>query len=103
MDTIHSDVFEAIAGICRLSTELVTLNAIWLEKPLQTARNRTCRLEKGCLVRVMQYGDECHLMDCTDTLDPTHLIIECKGTIYSGDLQVICEDVITGDLITVKL
>lgn len=103
MYTLHNDVFEAIAGITRLSTEVMRLDAIWLDKPLQTGRRLTRRILRGDMVRVAIDANGYYLTNCGDELPPTHLILECKGTIYSGDLQVICEDLDTQELITVKL
>lgn len=104
MDNTTKSVFEAIADLSRLSTELVVLNAIWLEKPLQIAQKRSIRITKGDMVRVMAaYGDECHLMDCTPLLPPTHVITQCRGTIYSTLLEVECRDLNTNELITIKL
>ena len=107
MDNLHNDVFEAIAAYSRLATDIMPLEAIWLDKPLQTARKRTSRITKGDMVRVIMgcdgQGEEASLADCTDGLPPTHLILECKGTIYSGDLQIVCEDLDTQHIIIVKL
>jgi hypothetical protein len=103
MNTLHNDVFSAIADLASLATDLIVHESIILDYPLQTARKRTKVIRKGDMVRVMNMGDECHLIDCTDQLDPTHVILECKGTIYSGDLQIDCEDLDTQEIITVKL
>lgn len=110
MDATTTNVFKAIADLTRLSTEVMPLAAIWLDKPLQTARKRTIRITKGDMVRVnkgylpgdlLKY-DYC-LGDVKENAAATHVILECKGTIYSGNLQVICEDLDTQEIITVKL
>lgn len=103
MTNTTKDVFDAIKGVYALSTDLVEQEAIWLDKPLQTARKRTIRLTKGDMVAVMNMGDECHLMDCTNDFGPTHVILSCWGTIYSGDLQIVCEEIGGDGMITVKL
>lgn len=100
----NNAVFEAISDICKLSTDLMPLAAIWLEKPLQMAQKRSIRITKGDMVRVMAaYGDECHLMDCTPLLPPTHVITECRGTIYQTLFEVDCRDLETNEVITIKL
>lgn len=99
MEIYNNNVFEAIAGICRLTTDLVELEAIWLDKPLQTARKLTRRITKGDMV-LIEHG---RLVNCDHNNPPTHIILSCWGTIYSGDLQVICEEIGGENTITVKL
>lgn len=100
----HTDVMEAIAGICRLSTETMPLAAIWLEKPLQMAGKRSIRIQKGCVVRV-ENGSlvDIPVTDYTHQFDATHMVTECRGTIYSTDLQITVRDLKTNELSTIKL
>ncbi len=99
-------VFEAIAALSRLATDTMPLAAIWLEKPLQMAGKRSIRIAKGDLVRAetnLLCESRFWLVDCSPINPPTHEITECRGTIYSTDLQVILRDLKTNELLTIKL
>lgn len=98
-----NNIFEAIADIARLTTDLIELESIGLDASLRTARGRTWRLIKGDMVRVAYTGPRPYLVDVIDDLPATHLVLQCKGTIYSTDLQVVCEDLDTEEIVTVKL
>jgi hypothetical protein len=100
----HEEILEAIAGVSRLSTEQMELAAIWLEKPLQMASKRSIRIAPGDEVRVRRdyLAGPC-LVDCTEILQPTHVITFCRGTIYSTLLEVDVKDLKTGEILTIKL
>ena len=99
MNNPNDSVFEAISDLASLSTDLVIMESIPLDRFIQTARKRTMLLRKGDMVRV----EHDQLVDCDHNNPPTHLILECRGTIYSGDLQMDCEDLNTQEIIIVKL
>ncbi len=99
-------VFEAIAALSRLATDTMPLAAIWLEKPLQMAGKRSIRITAGDLVRAetnLLCEGRFWLVDCSPLLPPTHEITECRGTIYSTDLQITVRDLKTNELLTIKL
>jgi hypothetical protein len=95
----HDPVFEAIANLSRLATDLMPLNAIWLEKPLQMEGKRSIRITKGDLVRV-KWNE---LIDCTKATLPTHEIIECRGNLYNTMFEVDLRDLKTNEPLTIKL
>lgn len=105
MNNTTKSVFEAIANLSRLSTELVVLNAIWLEKPLQMAQKRSIRIHKGCIVKVEngQLMDIPFLVDHLCLSQVTHIITECRGTIYQTLFEVDCRDLETNEVIIIKL
>lgn len=104
MQQTTKDVFEAIKSIYSLSTDLVEQEALYLDNPLKTARGFTSRIVKGDMVRIAPHMDDRPILwNCNDTHGPTHVILSCWGTIYSGDLQVICEEIGTDNTITIKL
>lgn len=103
MNQDTKDVFDAIANLSRLSTDLIVYESMGLDYPLQMPHNRSRRIRAGCLVRV----DNRKLVDCVynDALSfpATHVITECRGTIYQTLFEVECRDLATNELITIKL
>lgn len=98
--TNHESVLDAIVGITRLSTELMPLDAIWLEKPLQMANKRSIRIAAGDEVYVARLGI---LVDCDWIHSASHVITECRGTTYSTLLEIDVKDLKTGEILTIKL
>lgn len=96
-------VLEAIAAVARLSTDLIVHESIFLDEPLQMPHNRSRRIRLGCRVRV----ENGKLVDCVykDALSfpATHVITECRGTIYQTLFEVDCRDLETNEVITIKL
>lgn len=84
------------SSLNRLYTEQQELAAIWLEKPVQTASERTCRITAGHLVTI----DNGKLVDCTGK--PTHKIIMCIGTLCN-QFEITVIDLITSEPMQVKL
>ena len=80
-----------------MSTKVMELNAIWLEKKLMTANETTARITPGMLVKV-QGG---RLVDCIG--DPTHLVTKCLGTVQSTMLEFVLIDIITREETSLKL
>lgn len=100
--TNHESVLDAIVGITRLSTELMPLDAIWLEKPLQMEGKRSIRIAAGD--KVMVFAGQ--LINCHESdpdLQATHVITECRGTLYSTLLEIDVKDLKTGEILTIKL
>ncbi len=80
----------------KLHTEQTELAAIWLQKPLQTKMERTCRITAGQLVKV----ENGKLIDCND--EATHKIILCVGTLYN-QFEVTVIDLITNEPLQIKI
>jgi len=87
---------EFFDGLSDLYTKEHELAAIWLEKPLQTATERTVRIAEGHLVKV----ENGKLVDCGE---PTHKVIGCMGTVTSSSLSFILTDLQTNEPLTLKI
>lgn len=100
----HTDpVLEAIEDVARLSTDLIPLAAIWLEKPLQMEGKRSIRIAEGDKVRVEWAIYSWIVVDVMPAKPATHVITACRGTVYSTLLEVDVKDLKTGELLTIKL
>ncbi len=99
MHNTTTSVFDAIADIAVLPTKLFPLAAIHYLPRFRYSLGWTTTVRKGMLVRIA-----CDtIVDVTDELSPTHVIIECRGTLYDSQFEIDCE-VIGGDkMITIKL
>lgn len=103
MDNTTKDVFEAIADLSRLSTDLIVHESIFLDEALQMPEKRCRRIMAGDAVRV-ENGKLVNCVYSSALLFPaTHVITECRGTIYSTLLEVECRDLNTNEVITIKL
>lgn len=74
-------IHEMFEGLGELYSQEHELAAIWLEKPLKTATERTVRITEGHLVAIK----DGQLVDCTG--EPTHKVIGCQGTVTSSRLS----------------
>lgn len=83
-------------SVSRLYTEQRELAAIWLERPLITARGKSIRIAPDELVAVK---NGC-LVDCIDK--PTHKVIACFGTLNS-QFEMTLIDLITNEPMQIKL
>jgi len=92
-------VFEAIANLSRLATDLMPLNAIWLDIPLQMGDKRSIRISAGDSVRIRK-GE---LFDSTQYDGVTHQITACRGNLYNTMFEVDLRDLKTNELLTIKL
>lgn len=102
--TNHESVLDAIAGIARLSTELMPLAAIWLERSLLMEGKRSIRIAAGDKVRIQGYVSfPPYLADVYTDRPATHVITECRGTLYSTLLEIDVKDLKTGEILTIKL
>lgn len=84
------------SGLNDLYTKQRELSAIWLEKPLQTATERTCRIAPDALVKVK----DGRLVDCDD--HPTHKVIGCIGAMYN-QFEFTLIDLLTNEPSQLKL
>jgi hypothetical protein len=91
---IHQ-LFEGIGDMYEKEFEMA---AIWLEKPLQTATEKTIRITDGHLVKV----EGGKLIDCVDCA-PTHKVIGCFGTVTSSSLSFILLDLQTNQPLNLKI
>lgn len=80
----------------KLYTEQRELAAIWLEKPVQTAKERTVRITDGMLVTI----ENGKLVDCTG--EPTHKILMCLGTLVN-QFQIVVSGLKDNQLSTINL
>lgn len=104
MDNTTKDVFEAIADLSRLSTDLIAHEAITLDHAIETSEKRTRRIKAGDMVRVMNnYLAGQIIVDCSPMFPATHAITECRGTIYQTLFEVDGRDLETNEVITIKL
>lgn len=92
LDHIHG-IFDSFS---KLFTEQRELAAIWLERPLITARGKSIRIAPDELVAVK---NGC-LVDCLDK--PTHKVIACFGTLNS-QFEMTLIDLITSEPMQIKL
>lgn len=88
-----------LADLNRLYTHNYELAAIWLEKPLQTATERTVRITEGHLVRV---EDE-QLKDCNEKRPANYKVIGCYGTLISSELYFVLTGIENNEPLTIKI
>jgi hypothetical protein len=100
MDNTTQDIFDAIAEIANLPARLFKQNAINSPIPFHVGgRGRTHRLVPTDLVRIE--GDA--LVSVTTDATPTHIVTECRGSLYIDLFEVDCRDLETNEVITIKL
>lgn len=77
------------------------LIAIWLHSPIRTTVKRTPRIVKGDMIRIENgyFAD----VDAGNGKWATHLILECMGTVWSTNMHVVLEDLITGEEIAIPV
>lgn len=98
----HTDVMEAIKGLARLATDLIVHEAIWLDKPLQLEGKRSIRIAAGDRVRVVGRIIPI-LLHVLPELPANAVVVECRGTIYSTNLQIDVRMLETEQLLTIQL
>ncbi len=92
------DIFKILGDAIQAThAQEFELAAIWLEKPLQTATERTIRITEGHLVTVKD-GE---LVDCNN--NATHKVIGCVGNAASTSLSFILTDLKTNEPLTIKV
>lgn len=98
----HTDVMEAIKDLARLATDLIIHDAIGLDKPLQMEGKRSIRIVAGDRVRVVGIVVPI-LLHVLPELPANAEVVECRGTIYSTNLQIDVRMLDTDQLLTVNL
>lgn len=73
--------------------------AIWFDKPIQTATEKTARIAPGHLVRVEK--DE--IVSVKPGLRANYKVIECFGNISNSVLYFHLEHLTNGDLLTLNI
>lgn len=97
--TLSTGLFEVLASIVKPpSNKTMPLAAIWLNKPIWTAKTVTRRIEEGDLV-VIQNKE---LKDCIDQ-KPTHRITGCYGKWDNSDLHINVIDLKTQELTRIDI
>lgn len=86
-----------LADLHELQNKEFEMEAIWLEKSLQTPSGKHFRLTRDMEVKI----ENGSLVDCTE--NPTHKIIGCSGTITSSKLTLILTDLKTNEPLTLNL
>lgn len=92
-------VFNSFIDLEKSFNKVYDLSAIWLNAPVQTATEKTCRIKAGHLIRVHEGWIE----NVTPELPATHKVIECKGTIGDSILLFELENLETKELLTLKV
>jgi hypothetical protein len=103
--TLREDLFEIMNRTImntiemqrKQETEMLPLNAIWMEKDIRTAREVKRRITHKDLVKI----EKGSLVDCDDA--PTHEIIELHGTAYNTKFSITVKDLKDGSVQTVSL
>lgn len=106
---VNDDLFEAIANVGRIATNLDITPAIWLD-PLEPMLSvlragsikRTRRIVKGDMIRVSANGlldDVIPDNDCP----ATHLILECRATVYGTLPELVVEELESEKTMIIKL
>jgi hypothetical protein len=78
-------------------TEMLPLNAIWMEKDIRTAREVKRRITHKDLVKI----ENGVLVDCNDA--PTHEITELHGTVNNSKFSITVKDLKDGSIQTISL
>lgn len=100
MEQTTKDVFEAIANLDSLTDKMEDTSYIILGNFIKTANKHTMIIRKGNMVRVSSHKK---LIDVTDELGPTHVIIALRNNITNTAFELDCEEIGTENTITVKL
>lgn len=92
-------IFNSFIDLAKSFNKIYPLAAIWLNTPVQTATDKTCRIIPGHLIRVHERWIE----NVTPELPATHKVIECKGSIGDSALLFELENLETKELLTLKV
>lgn len=104
MDNTTKDVFEAIANLDSLTDKMEETEWIILDGPVRTTLTTTGVMRKGMMVRLRHdYLAGWCLVDCTEELGPTHVIIALRNNITNTSFEIDAEEIGTDKLITIKL
>lgn len=96
-----NELFETLAQAMNpANNKTMPLAAIWLEKPLQTSKEKTVRITEGHFVHVDKEGK---LQDCTKETPATHRITGCYGKIGDTDLHFSAINLKSLELIKIKI
>ncbi len=75
--------------------KVMTMAAIWFEDGIVTGSGKKeRRISKGTMLRI--YDGE--IVDVTSSTTPTHLVIDCKGTVDSSLLYFTLQDLKTNHI-----
>jgi len=99
MTPTTTDVFNAIANLDALTDKMEDTQWIILDGAVRTALGVTRLLRVGMMVRVEAGA----LIDCTDALGPTHLIIALRNNITNTAFEIDVEEIGGEEMATIKL
>lgn len=89
-------MLQLFKDIMDANKKVMTLAAIWFEDGVVTGLGKKeRRISKGTMLRI--YDGE--IVDVTSNTTPTHLVIDCKGTVDSSLLYFTLQDLKTKEII----
>lgn len=92
-------IFDNFVDLAKSFHKVYPIAAIWFNKPIQTATERTVRITKGHELRI----EAGNVVNVTDTLPATHKVIECMGTIGDSILRLELESLETNESLTINV
>lgn len=92
-------IFDTAIDFQKSFTKINKIAAIWFDKPIQTATEKTARIAPGHLVRVEK--DE--IVSVKPGLRANYKVIECFGNISNSVLYFHLENIHNGDLLTLNI
>lgn len=99
MNNTTTSVFSALKELDALTETLSPTTWIILDRPIRTAYKTTAILWRGYMVRVVDGV----LVNCTDDLGPTHVIIALRNNIHNTAFEIDVEEIGGEEFITLKL
>jgi len=99
MTTTTAAVFDAIANLDALTDKMEDTQWIIIDGLVRTALGVTRILRVGMMVRIAAGA----LVDCTDHLGPTHVIIALRNNITNTAFEIDAEEIGGEETITIKL
>jgi hypothetical protein len=98
---MSNEIFDAIADIAAMPTKLYSLTAIHFVPKFRYSLGWTQTVRKGMMIRIAE--DAIVDVDYDNNKPPTHVISECRGTLYDTNFEIEVEDLQTWEVTTIKL
>lgn len=92
-------IFGSLPDLANSFNKIMTLQAIYLIKPVRTSNGTTVRIEAGNKIRVKDNW----IIDISPDAPATHEVLQCKGNITSTVLEFELQDLETKEISTLKV
>ena len=95
MQTLFDTVIDLQSSLYKVHP----IAAIWFDKGVQTATERTARIAPGLIVRV----EKDKIVDAAPDKKANYKVLECFGNISNTTLYFHLENIYNGDLLTINI